>query len=101
MEENRIMPFDDIKGYNGDGHWIELAPGMTWNAKAHPVWHLAQISRLRIGWKDLFEDGHEIAHVQTNDNGYAMFSTSTYGIVWRVWEYEPTDEQRKAAEWNA
>lgn len=47
---------------------------------------------------DMPDDGHVIITVHNHDG--LRLERDDYGKTWRCWSHRPTDEKRKAAEWD-
>ena len=81
-QEARVMTWKDVKGSVGIPVWIEYKQDDGWNGYGVPTSDYGN-------WMMIF-----------GANAYTAHYDNSYNVKWRVWTSRPTDEQRKAVEWD-
>ena len=86
--EAKLMTLEDIdriRNMNLCGTWPFNTPPYLWISKRH-----SPKPENWICWRD-------ICHILENRD--EKLNRENYGICWRLWTKQPTDEQREAKEW--
>lgn len=86
--EAKLMTLEDIdriRNMNLCGTWPFNTPPYLWISKRH-----SPKPENWICWRD-------ICHLLENRD--EKLNRENYGICWRLWTKQPTDEQREATEW--